>query len=63
MSAISKLRSCPSEPVSWMAVTSGAAIRKAVQDIIDADLPLAEIRSGVMSLIPAEYHRPQTPSQ
>lgn len=41
-----------------MAVTSGAAIRHAVQDIIDADLSLAEIRSAVMSLIPEEYHWP-----
>ena len=41
-----------------MAATSAAAIRQAVQDIIDADLPLAEIRRAVMSLIPTEYHWP-----
>ena len=43
-----------------MAVTSGAAIRQAVQSIIDADLSLTEIRRAVMSLIPVEYHRRQT---
>jgi hypothetical protein len=43
-----------------MAVTSGAAIRQAVQSIIDADLSLPEIRSAVMALIPVEYHRRQT---
>lgn len=43
-----------------MALTSAADIRHAVQDIIDADLSLEDIRRAVMALIPAEYHCRQT---
>jgi len=38
-----------------MTRSSSAAIRQAVQSIIDADLSAAEIRSAVMALIHAEY--------
>lgn len=39
-----------------MSMTYAEAFRHAVYAIIEADLPLEETRTAVMSLIPKEHH-------